>query len=634
MNVVSTRAGDSRWWLPIYEDDRAIHLNDVAVRLWRGLQSQRDDYERDLSLYTSRRVGGLSPRMYRTRATQMTQRSAPVGLPIITPIVDTYTAMITKDRPKVCFETSGGDDTLQRRAKRLTKFIDGIFYDTNLYETANAVARDSAVFGMGVVKIYRTVVNGKPKIKIERIHPEEVMIDEEDAYYGDPQTMYQVKWVDKRALEFAFPDRAEEIDQASSSAFMDASTTETYAMANARQTKCVTIEAWHLPSDPGPDGSKDGRHVLCVGNVALIDEEWDGTQGFPFEFVYRKPPVYGIWGESLPNELRSIQYEINMLMFIIHRSNKMAVGHWMVEENARVNTNELNDKTAGIIRYTGSEPHWQVGQSAAPDVYTQLDRLWERGFEVIGVSQQTSAGSIPAGIKSGKAMLVYADIQAQRFQPSYRAYQHFFLRIARQIIHLSRDIEKTDPGFEVKATGTKQMMKTVKWADANLEDEEFTLQMAATNKLADDPAAKLEVVQNMINAGMISPEDGKRLLDLPDLEAFNEREDAPYNYVMKCVDRIVEDGDYHGPEPYMGPYLQQAIHIMQYSYLNGRIDGVPDDRLELMRRWIDEASSILVPPQPPAPPPQPGAGPTLPQRTQDMIGRREAGEAATALGAQ
>jgi hypothetical protein len=44
---------------------------------------------------------------------------------------------------------------------------------------------------------------------------------------------------------------------------------------------------------------------------------------------------------------------------------------------------------------------------------------------------------------------------------------------------------------------------------------------------------------------------------------------------------------------------------MQSAYLRAKDDGVDEERLELMRRWMSEADSLLNPPPPPAPP---GAG--------------------------
>ena len=41
---------------------------------------------------------------------------------------------MAKNRPKPLFLTSGGDYKLIRKAKKLTKFCDGIFYENEAYK--------------------------------------------------------------------------------------------------------------------------------------------------------------------------------------------------------------------------------------------------------------------------------------------------------------------------------------------------------------------------------------------------------------------------------------------------------------------------------------------------------------------
>jgi hypothetical protein len=158
-----------------------------------------------------------------------------------------------------------------------------------------------------------------------------------------------------------------------------------------------------------------------------------------------------------------------------------------------------------------------------------------------------------------------------------------------------------------------------------------------TNKLADDPAAKMQVVQDMINSNMITPDDGKRLLNLPDLESLNNLENAAYDNVMRAAEAMREEGTYYGPDGYMGNYLQTAINIMQMNYMRAVLDSVPEDRLELMRRWMDEAAGLMAPPSPDASaPPSPDAsappgGPGIPGKVAGLVQGQQASATANNL---
>lgn len=594
---------DTRWYLPEFEQTRAIKVMDLCGQLWRNLEPTRMSMIRAARLYGNLPILGLSPRLYRQK--QLTIRNRRIALNVIKSTVDTYVSILTKDRPKVTFLTSGGDWSLQRKAKLLEKFIDGQFYETDLHITAQAVSRDSALFGIGLVKVYSEETRKGPKICIERVLPWELLVDDQDASYGEPRCMYHVKFMDRRALMVKYPEHREELMMASTPMFDETGTN--YQDQNDSIDLCAVVEAWALPL--GND--EEGRHVIACGNVTLVDEPYT-DEFFPFEVLYRQKPIQGIWGQSLADELEAIQVEIARILMNIQRSQMLAVGHWLVENNAKINTNAINDVVASIIRYSGMKPEYVAYQPVSNDVYSHLDRLWQRAFEVVGISQMTAQSQKPAGLNSGKAMLVYADVQSQRFQPCYREYQHWYLNLAHQIIHQARKISDSHPDFAVKATG-KSMITAVKWADCCLDDEEYSLQLKPTNALADDPAAKLQIVQDMINAGMINPDDGRRLLDMPDLEQLNSLENAAYDVVMMSVERMIDEGEYFGPEPYMGPeYLQQAIHIVQMQYLKARLNFVPEDRLALLRRWMDEAADKLAPPAPPPEATAPGLPPGAP----------------------
>lgn len=625
-DVNDTGSADVQWWTKENEDRRAEIICDVASRIWRDQQPARDGMLRAARMYGSLPMLGLSPRLYRQRTITRGRRLA---LNIIKAVVNTYTAMVTKDQPKVSFVTSGGNDSIQRRAKRLEKFADGVSYDQKLHAQSYQLVRDSALFDFGIVKFFRDDSKGKPRIGVQRTLPWEWLFDDQESADGCPPNGYHVKFADRRAvadmvrkgaLGKANPQLAEKIAVSGTTGFDDVG--EVFDAVNLVEW-CVIVEAWHLP----PDSKTPGRHSISVVGVddCVVDEDYTWHR-FPCEILYREKPIQGVHGESLADELAPIQIEISRLLLMIQRAQMYAVGHWLVEENSRINTNAIDDVTASIIRYAGTPPQYYSPQTVAADVYSHLDRLWGRAFEVIGVPQMQAAGQKPPGLNSGKSMLVYADMTSTRFKPNYAEFQDWWLRVTEQILHWAADIAKDHPEFEVQAPG--KMMDAVKWADSNLRDNEYVLQMFPTNKLADEPAARLSQVQEMMNAGMLSPDDGRRLLDMPDIEAINSYASASYDNTMEAARRMIENGEYFGPVGQMD--LQDAIKRMQQIYLKARFDGVAEDRLDLIDRWIQEAKGQLEEMQPPPPPPPPnGPGPNpFQERMQTDMTRLRAHQAA------
>lgn len=634
---------DVQWWLEENKAQRASIICDIAARIWRDQQPARDGMLRSARMYGNLPMMGLTPKLYRQRTITRGRR---LSLNIIKAVVNTYTAMVTKDQPKVSFVTAGGDDELQRKAKKLEKFVDGTAYDQGLKAKSYQVVRDSALFPFGMVKFFKDYSSKKPRVGIQRTLPWEWLFDDQESADGNPPNGYHVKFCDRRAFadmvrrgafgEKPNPRLAALIEQGTTKGFDDLG--ESFEQVNLVEW-CAVVEAWHLP----PDAQTPGHHSIAVVGVdeLVVDEEYKWHR-FPCEALYRERPIQGVHGESLAEELAPIQVEISRLLVMIQRAQMYVVGHWLVEENSRINTNAIDDVTASIIRYAGTKPDYYTPQTVAGDVYSHLDRLWNRGFEVIGVPQMMAVGEKPAGLNSGKSIQTYADVTSTRFKPNYAEYQDWYLRVAQQVLHLAAEIEKDYPDFEVRAPG--RMMEAVKWADVKLREEEYVLQMYPTNKLADDPAARLSQVQDMLNAGMLSPDDGRRLLDMPDIESLNSYEQASYDNVMEAARQIIEEGKYFGPVYQMN--LEDSIRRMQQVYLKARFDKVREDRLTMLDDWIVEAKAQLkeikaeeaamnpAAMQQPMPmqqmqPPAPGAAdPTMQERIQNDVQRMQAHEAA------
>jgi hypothetical protein len=100
-------------------------------------------------------------------------------------------------------------------------------------------------------------------------------------------------------------------------------------------------------------------------------------------------------------------------------------------------------------------------------------------------------------------------------------------------------------------------------------------------------------------------------LDYPDLEQAVGLANAQVDDIRNTIENIINDGVYDTPEPYQN--LELAIQMAQSYYQKARTTKVPENRLELLRRFIDdchELSNIDKPTmatvpvgQQPAPPP-------------------------------
>ena len=593
---------DGRWWRDDLKDEDRYEVANAVFQRVRSAQETRIaqllKYQR---LYHNAPLRGVGTKL----PTGVGERLA---LNVVKSCSDAFVAKITKENPKPWFVTSGGSWAEQQKAKDLDKYIEAQFYETRFYEARAQAWLDACWSGTGILKPYFIVSEGdddhKPagRLVLDRVLPYEVYVDDLDGLYGRPSQLWHTQRVDRMRLAWMFRD-----DPAKHAAIMAANVADDNdpravdTFEDTISDRLRVTEQWHLPSGPG---AGDGGHLICINNATLFYEPW-GYDYFPFLFFRRQFPPTGFWGISLAAELAGIQLEINILLAKIQRSHHLlGAGHWLVEAGSRVDSHHLDNEIGSIIRYSGIKPELSVGMAVAPEIYQHLDRLYGRAFEITGISQLTAQSQKPAGLNSGKALDTFADIETERFAVATRNDQQAVLDAAKQYVDRIKELSEQVPDLVVKGQSKSNMVR-LRWKDVKLDEEAYVLKASPANALSSDPVEKMQQVQTMTDAGWIPPEKARRLLDYPDLEAYEDQEDASYALINDIVEKMLEDGEYFPPEPMMN--LSDGLAIVQLRYLQAKRRGAPDDKLELLRRWMTDANELSAPPPEPGPPP--GAGP-------------------------
>lgn len=570
----------SNWWKKQKQD----LFKDVFqyVHILGERQSYREsDNLRYMRLYGNFETVGLSAHQY--AKFDPSYGSLPrVTLNVIQSMVDTVVSKITKSRPKVTFLTEGGDWSLQTKAKKLTQFIEGQFYASNYYQEVEKAFLDMCIMGTGCVKIYNDGTN----ICAERTLINEIIVDDAEAYYGRPRQMLQTKYIHRDVIKDMFPEDSSFIDSANKS--------DNYYSQDTQNNDdmIMVVESWHLPSGKN---AKDGRHAISISNRTLMEEEYTKDY-FPFIFIKWNLRPLGFFGQGLAEQLQGLQLEINKILKTIQISMHLtSIPKVFVEASSKVVTAHLDNRIGSIIKYVGTKPSYESVSAIPQDLYQHLDRLYNRAFEIAGISQLSAQSAKPSGLDSGRALREFYDIESERFQAVSKRYQDSFLDAAAIFVDLSKDLyEQLDANgedFAVQVKGDK-FIKTINWKDIDLAEDKYMMHMFPTSMLSSTPSGKLADVQELIQAGMIPAEYGPRLLDFPDLEAYQSREEAHIDDIERAIELIVEDGQYETPEPYQD--LRLGIKLMQQAYLLYRTQKLPEEKLDLFRRWMADANELLI----------------------------------------
>ena len=510
--------------------------------------------------------------------------------------VDTVVARIGQ-KPSPLFLTDGSDYRQRNLAKKLNNFIAGELYQTKAYEKAVIALRDCLVDGEGAFHIYRTNDN---KVGIDRVMVGELFVDDNEGMYRDPRQLYHVKLVDRHVLIGLCPKSKSKILDAEQ-AFPD----EQVDASKTVSDQVLVVEAWHLPSAPG---ASDGRHVIAVSSGLIFTEKYERDK-FPFVFMSFSPRLLGFWSQGLVEQLMGTQLEINSILYTISKSMKLVgVPRVFVEAGSKVSDAHFNDSIGAIIHYKGIKPDIEVFPCVAPELYTHLQTLIQYGYQQAGISQLQASAQKPEGLDSGEAIRSYNDISTDRLATISKRYDDFFIDVAYQVIDLAIEIAKDEGGYDTvfpDRDGAREVsLPEVK----ALEDNPFVIQCFNQSSLPKDPAGRMAKVTEMIQSGMISIKEGRRLLDYPDLGQIEKLANAGEERIYKILDTIIEDGTYQPPDPFMDLQLANDTTVSYYNLYS--MAQLEEEKAQMLRDFYSQVQALKTeamqpPPQMAAPnPPQ------------------------------
>ncbi len=581
-----------KWWLVAPEK---AYLEVFSVCRWvRENQNYRAVANlRYARLYSNMEILGLQAFNFaRTNNIKnvMTNR---VTYNVIKTCTDTAVAKIGKERPRPLFLTEKGNFGMQEKAKKLTQYIDGQFDHMEAYSKGREAFRDACVLGSGAIKVFEQ----NYEVKLERVLTDELLVDDTEAMYGEPRQMYQIKNVDRRVLIEAFPEHKAHIANASN---LDASGYSSKIVADM----VSVVEAWHLPSAPG---AKDGKHVIAVDNCTLEHAPWEKDY-FPFEFFYWHRNILGFWGVGVAEELVGIQLEINKLLRNVQIAQSLAaVPRVWLEEHNRVAKGNINNQIGAVNLYRGTPPIFQTPTAMNAEIYNHIETLYQKAFEITGVSHMAATAEKPAGVDSAVGMRTLNDIASQRFADVQLNWENFFVRLAKQTINCTKEIQEKltkmkgdgkegiPDTLQVRVQGA-DFMESIKWKDVFIPDDAYIMRCFPTGILPSEPSGKLEKVMEMVNAGFYSQEEARSLLDFPDLKKVNARKNSATDIILKILDTMLNQGRYIAPEPFMN--LELARALAQEVYMQAQVDNAPEDRLELLINFMEDIEALINPPLP------------------------------------
>jgi hypothetical protein len=368
-------------------------------------------------------------------------------------------------------------------------------------------------------------------------------------------------------------------------------------------------ESWHLPSGKG---AGDGMYLASVDNFALEQKEWTHPW-FPFARFRWCQRTAGFWSQGLAEQLKPIQLDINREAALLQKAHyRQVTFDWWVPNSAKVASDKISNDVGSLARYQGTTPPFSSAPPpAAAERYRYLWTLYEKAFEIAGVSQMSAASTVPAGLESGKAIRAYSAVGTDRFASAVQAYDEFFLELSEITIGLvEAHVKATKKRYPIRAPSWAGF-DTVDFKEIDIERGDYMLTVFPTASLPNEPAGRVQSIEDMEARGIITPQTALRLYDFPDVQSESNLVTAPENYGRKVFSDML-DGVYTAPEPFDDLNLLRKMALQHYNLW--RLRDMGEEPLDMLRRFIIEIDAVI--PQAPAPPvatpmPMPGMDPSM-----------------------
>ena len=570
-----------KWWTG--DPKRLFETIWPLVNSIRQSQSVRHTSNiRFYNLYANQSLNNLSAARYNTTNNMGSYfgESSRLTYNVVKSCVDSARSRIGKERPRPYFLTERGNWNLQRRAQKLNGYVLGLFdqmgegglVNQSLYSIGSECFLDACISGTGTAKMF--IKDGK--VVAERFISDELIIDQFEGIYRTPRSAHQVKYVDREVLKDTYPEAKYAFAIESATAAQTGNQSET-------QDMIPVVESWHLPSGKN---AKDGLRVVTIQTGTLKTAPWTKDY-FPFLVQRWSLRPVGYYGIGLAEELQGIQREINYTLSNIQLGlRRVAVPKTWMHISDHNPKKKMTNQLAEIGYYKEQPPTTMTATAFNPETYNHVDRLFNKAYEITGISQLSAMSQKPSGLDSGTALRNYQQIESERFSTVQRMYEDFFVP---QATYMALDFldELLEQGIDttvVMKDGLTQ--QPVKYSEVRIDRADFTIKAYPTSLLPTEPSGKFAAVQEGVEAGFWGRDEALDLLDYPDVNKLVSVTLAVRRAATAYVEKLIDDGKYLPIEPYAD--MDRIRDLCQAYYLEGRSEGMPEDRLKLLRRVMQE----------------------------------------------
>lgn len=600
-------SSDGTPWHKLPDSEMGMQVQRIVDGYKTEQSGRRARHVRNLEIYEGRYMAGYYAHSYIGTSDEEREYQLDRLKLVRSAVASAVASIYAPQKPKPQFQTLGATWATRRKAYRLDRICEGILNQRqgrwiNVWSFMIDAGADCALQGIAPIKVIADKV--QKRIVHKLVPAPDLFVDPAEG--RNPQSLFERSPLDEFTAfnTFTSPE--------AKAAIRGAKAYEWYgraSQARPRATKVIEIVyGWRLPvSEDEP-----GKWCAVINGTVVDSGEWTAP-AFPFVFLLWEPHRDGFWASGIADEGAQLAEENSELDKRLFYREIVASGKRIYYTKDSVNRDDLalNDATTAIAVEAGAQLPTETLSPPFSPVETDFMHMRISSFwDAIGISQVSAAARREQGVSSGIAMMTLNDTKAGRQLVKGQRYEQAFVDLAHQYVWRLRELAEDEPDFVVRWPG-KSLLRTVKWKDADTEDDAFSVNVAPSSALPHDPAGRQEMVQDMYKASLISQETAKMLIGWPDLDSELNVENAESEYIDSLIEKYLDaDQETWNAEEYQAPegFIMNkvgAVRRFASAWFRARIDqqSLPKEEqrkaefnIGLLARYITELDKLMAPP--------------------------------------
>lgn len=534
-------------------------------------------------------------------------------------IAETYCEKLTgSEQPKTQMVTTDASWEDHRSAVWYDRFIEGSFHEEQgMFQDVWDLCRHG--FKLQGVATGTVAARIEPDYVGKRVRTElrstmNTFIDPADVVRGVPLTYVDVTWENPEYM-LADKDRYGS-DRVRDIIWKSAEVPQHLSLQGCTDARWETpmvkvVTAWRMPF-----GDFEGRRAQFIGHEWVDWDDWK-FETPPLAFFRADRTLSGFWGMNFIEQMLGALEIVDKVNGKVEQAMEKLSDTWILSDIRSKTTGKvLQAKNVAVIEWD-SQQNGQKPEIVHNDMIAEQYLRWqqtnlEMAHRLTGIDEMHVDSASQHGAESGKSKRLEAALLPERHAKSLRGYRQWVaVDCAKRYAAAAREIGKRVPNWQVTWPG-HDFAARVGVSALNLDEKKFTMRPYAVSEIKNTPVDRAAAAEEMFERGEITSEQRQIIIngayDVPkqSQETSVQRRfvSKVLDHILHCDKKLVANEAQYMSEHYMAPYpwigaeeaTVQAVDI----YAQAMIDGVPQNRRRLLRRFIEDLAKMIANKVPPA----------------------------------